>query len=122
MVSKRHGPIMDDYTVGYKKPPLHSRFQPGNRANPNGRRKRKTQSEVEIFKSVLNGQIFFRERGKLKRAPRIELMIMSLGAAARKGDVGAADMLLKLRAHCEKHGDINREKLVLVLRGSDADA
>jgi hypothetical protein len=28
------------YDVGYKKPPLHTRFQKGNRANPNGRPKR----------------------------------------------------------------------------------
>ena len=36
----------------------------------------------------------------------IELML-SLGSAALKGDVGAVAMLLKIRAHCETHGDIN---------------
>ena len=34
-------------------------------------------------------------------------LIMSLGSAALKGDVGAVAMLLKIRAHCETHGDIN---------------
>jgi hypothetical protein len=32
---------MADYEVGYKKPPRHSQFKKGNRANPHGRGKRK---------------------------------------------------------------------------------
>ena len=98
---------MDDYKVGYKKPPLHSQFKVGNRANLRGRGKRKVQTEAEIIKRVLNSPAEFRHRGKSKRAPRIELMIRSLGAAALKGDIGAAAMLLQIRAHCAKYGDIN---------------
>jgi len=30
---------MSDYEVGYKKPPRHSQFKPGNRGNPKGRGK-----------------------------------------------------------------------------------
>jgi hypothetical protein len=112
---------MDDYKVGYKKPPLHTQFKPGNRANPNGRGKRKGLTEAEILTNVMNDLVEFREGGKLKRAPRIELMVRSLGAAARKGDVGAADTLLKMRAHCEKHGDINPERAVFIVSGSDLD-
>src|SRR6266516_8150431 len=95
------------YEVGYKKPPRHSQFKPGNRCNPQGRGKRKVETEAEILKRVLNFPAEFRHRGKSKRAPRIELMIRRLGAAALKGDVGAAAMLLNIRAHCEKYGDIN---------------
>lgn len=113
---------MAEYEIGYKKPPVHSRFKLGNRANPNGRGKPKPLLESDILNSVLNDPVQYRERGKLKRAPRIELMIRSLGAAALKGDISAADMLLKMRAHCEKHGDINPQQTVLILTGSDADA
>jgi hypothetical protein len=95
------------YEVGYKKPPRHSQFKPGNRCNPQGRGKPKVETEAEIVKRVLNFPAEFRHRGKSKRAPRIELMIRSLGSAALKGDVDAAAMLLKIRAHCEKYGDIN---------------
>jgi hypothetical protein len=89
---------MADYKVGYKKPPLHSRFKPGNRVNPNGRRgKRKRPTEAEIAHEIMTQQVTFVEGGKSKRAPRITLMIKSLGAAALKGDVGAAEALLKIR-------------------------
>ncbi len=97
----------NSYEVGYKKPPRDSQFKPGNRANPKGRGKRKVASEAEILKRVLNFPAEFRHRGKSKRAPRIELVIKRFGASALKGDVGAAAMLLKMRAHFEKNGDIN---------------
>jgi hypothetical protein len=98
---------MADYEVGYKKPPRHSQFKAGNCANPKGRGKRKIPTEAEIIRNVLNSPIEFCERGKSKRAPRIEIMIKRFGAAALKGDPGAAEMLLEMRARLAKHGDIN---------------
>jgi hypothetical protein len=98
---------MPSYEVGYKKPPRASQFKPGNRANHHGRGKRKLVAEAEILKRVLNCQVEFRHRGKSKRAPRIELMVKRFGALALKGDVGAAALLLKMRTHFEKNGDIN---------------
>ena len=95
------------YEVGYKKPPRHSQFKPGNRANPRGRGKRKVATEAKILKRVLNFSAEFRHRGKSKRAPRIELTIKRFGASALKGNVGDAAILLKMRAHFEKNGDIN---------------
>ncbi len=68
---------------------------------------------------MLNFPAEFRHGGKSKRAPRIELMIRSLGSAALKGDVGAAAMLLKIRAHCEKYGDIN--PTIITMRVSKVD-
>jgi hypothetical protein len=59
------------------------------------------------MKNVMNFPAEFRHRGKSKRAPRIELTIKRFGAAALEGNVGAAEMLLTMRAHFEKHGDIN---------------
>ena len=93
---------MADYEVGYKKPPRHSQFKPGNRANPHGRGKRQGRTEAEIMNDVMNLPVEYREGGKLRRAPRIELLIKRHGAAALKGDVRAAATLLKLRARCEK--------------------
>ena len=59
----------------------------------------------------------FCERGKSKRAPRIEIMIKRVGAAALKGDPSAAAMLLEMRARLAKHGDINP----IIIRMSEAD-
>ena len=88
---------MADYKVGYKKPPRHSQFKPGNRANPRGRGKRERRTEAEIVHEIMTQPVSFREGGKSKRVSRIELMIKSFGAAALNGDVGAAEALLKIR-------------------------
>ena len=45
---------MANYEVGYQKPPRHSQFKAGNRANPQGRGKRKVPTEGEIMKNVMN--------------------------------------------------------------------
>ena len=105
---------MANYEVGYKKPPRHSQFKAGNRDNPKGRGKRKVATEGEILKNFMNFPAKYRHRGKSKRAPRIELAVKRFGAAARKGSVGAAAMLLTMRAHFEKHGDINPTKILII--------
>lgn len=111
---------MADYEVGYKKPPRHSQFKPGNRANPHGRGKRKRRTEAEIVNEVMSRPVKFHEGGKPKRASPIEIMIKSYGAAALKGDVGAAEMLLKIRENFEGHRAI--EPVVLRLSKSDMAA
>jgi hypothetical protein len=96
---------MNDYEVGYRKPPKHSQFRKGICPNPNGRGKRRDLQVGEIMKNVLNAKIEFRDRGQVKKASRIELTIRRLAASATSGDVASAAMLLKMRAHAEKNGD-----------------
>ena len=111
---------MTDYEIGYKKPPRDSQFKPGNRANPHGRGKRPRRIEAEIVNEVMNGWVNFREGGKLKRAPRIEILIKRYGAAALGGDVSAARALLKIRADFERHPAV--EPIVLRLTKRDLAA
>ena len=95
---------MTEYEVGYKKPPRSSQFKPGNRANPHGRRgKKKPRTEAQIIHDAMNGLVDFREGGKSKRIRRIELLIKSYGAAALRGDVSAAEALLKIRDQFAKN-------------------
>jgi hypothetical protein len=67
--------MMADDDVGYGKPPKHSRFKPGNNANPKGRPKRKPVAIADIIDNVLNGLAEYRERGRTKKARRRELTI-----------------------------------------------
>ena len=57
------------------------------------------------MKRVLNATTEFRDRGKVKKASRLELSVRRLAASAAKGDIGSAAWLLKLRAHAEKYRD-----------------
>jgi hypothetical protein len=111
---------MAHYEIGYKKPPRHSQFKPGNRANPHGRGKRKQKTESQIVYQIMNGSVEFRQGGKAKRAPRIELLIKSLGAAALKGDISAAEALLKIRQNFGKYRAI--EPIVIQVTKRDLAA
>jgi Family of unknown function (DUF5681) len=108
---------VSDYDVGYGKPAKHSQFKKGVCPNPRGRPKRGDVQAREILNKVLNAQIGFRERGKLKRASRIELSIRRLVALAAKGDVTSAACLLTLRAHAEKHHDDAGPTIIRIIGG-----
>ena len=96
---------MSDYDVGYGKPPKHSQFKKGVCPNPAGRGKRQELDGGKVMRNILNAPINYRDRGKSKKVPRIELMIRKLVAAAVKGDVASARSLLKVCVHAEKYGD-----------------
>ena len=108
---------MSDYNVGYGKPPKHSQFKKGVCPNPRGRTKRGGLQAREILNRVLNAQIDFRERGKLKKASRIELSIRRLAALAAKADITSAACLLTLRAHAEKHHDDAGPTIIRIIGG-----
>ena len=74
---------------------------PGVCPNPHGRGKCRDLKVAEILDKVLNAKTEFRERGKLKKASRIELSIRRFAALATKGDVASAAWFLKMRA-CQK--------------------
>lgn len=81
------------YTVGYAKPPVHTRFKPGKSGNPKGRTKghqnfntllRKTLSQtIEVFKS-----------GNKHKMPKYAVMITTLVNKALQGDMRAINVLL----------------------------
>lgn len=102
---------MTDSDGGYGKPPMHSRFKPGVSGNPKGRPPRKLLEAAAIIETVLNEKADYQERGTIKSASRWELSVRALVARAIKGDVKAADMLLDLRAHMERHGEKRTQRI-----------
>jgi Family of unknown function (DUF5681) len=80
---------MSGYEVGYGKPPMHTRFKKGVCANPRGRGKRRPLEAEKILEEVLMAEMDYKEGGKMRRAPRLEVAIRTLAAKAVKGDVPA---------------------------------
>jgi hypothetical protein len=87
--------VPDEY-VGYGSPPRHSRFKIGNREHLKRRKKQKGDL-ASVVQDFLETPTMYRDGRKLKRAPRIDVTLKKLQAAALKGDLGAIAQLMDLR-------------------------
>lgn len=83
------------YSVGYRKPPLHSRFKPGETGYAAGRRKgvRNLKSDVQ---RTLATPVKVKEGGRIRKKSTQESALMVLREKALSGDSRALDRLLEL--------------------------
>lgn len=89
-----------DYEVGYGKPPLHSRFQPGHsRGNRKGRKVGSTNLKTDL-QAELAEKVTLSENGKPIRLTKQRALVKAMVLKGIKGDQRAAtkafDLLLKL--------------------------
>jgi predicted phage terminase large subunit-like protein len=84
-----------DYTVGYGKPPEHSRFRKGQSGNPRGKVKGR-KSLKAILAEELSVRMTIGINGKQVTASRQQLMVQTLTARAAAGDTRAAKMVIEL--------------------------
>ena len=85
----------DGYDVGYKKPPTHTQFQPGQSGNPKGRPKG-TQNLATDLEEELSAKIPVTEGGKQQQTTKQRAMVKTLFAKALKGETRAASVLINL--------------------------
>src|SRR5258706_11992258 len=88
-------PSDDGFRVGYKKPPQHSRFQPGRSGNPHGKQKgvRNLGSDV---KRTLEVPVRLNEQGRARRVSTQHAVLLRLREKALKGDARSLDRFLEL--------------------------
>ena len=84
-----------DYKVGYGKPPEHSRFKPGQSANPAGRKKGVPNFKTDV-ENTLHLPVQLSESGKTKRVSTQQAVLARLKQMAVAGDGRALDAALKL--------------------------
>ena len=84
-----------EYTVGYCKPPTHSRFKPGQSGNPKGRPKGTRNLKTDL-QSELGGLITVTENGQRRRISRQEAILRRHSLKAMEGDHKAALLLFNM--------------------------
>ena len=74
--------------VGYKKPPTHSQFKPGQSGNRKGRPKGAFTAKG-LFRKVMNEKLTVTDKGRSIKLPSAELVFIALRNKALKGDLKA---------------------------------
>ena len=87
--------------VGYRRPPRHSRFQPGQSGNPGGR-PLGVKSLSDIVRKIVGQKVTVTENGRTRRIPRIEAILLRAASEASRGDAASLRLVLQL---AERHGE-----------------
>lgn len=96
MASKTPPPGGDTgYTVGYGKPPLSTRFRPGQSGNPAGRRKGLRNLMTDVQRTLVT-PVRVKEGGRMRTRSTQEGALLVLREKALQGDARALDRLLEL--------------------------
>jgi hypothetical protein len=83
------------YQVGYGRPPVAHRFQPGQSGNPKGRRKGARSLRTD-FLEMLKTPVPIIEEGKRRKVSTQQAVLMRLREKALKGDAKAIDQWIRL--------------------------
>jgi hypothetical protein len=103
--------------VGYRSPPVHSRFKPGVSGNPSGRRKG-SQNLRTLFDKILNEEVSLRDGDKVKKISKAEAILRGVIVGALRGDTRSLAMLLRMAEQAggfeEPATDISEIRRVIV--------
>ena len=83
------------FSVGYGRPPVHSRFKPGQSGNPKGRRKGQRNVRT-VVDGELSQRIKVREGNRTRSLTKLDAFVVTLVNAALKGDAKAWTSLINL--------------------------
>ena len=97
----------DSAPVGYKQPPTHLQFQPGQSGNPNGRPKG-TRNFKSDLRDELSETISFREGNRELSISKQRALIKRLVASAIEGDARSIATLMSFCARA--FGDDNDDQ------------
>ncbi len=86
-------PISTNYEVGYKKPPKHTRFKPGQSGNPRGRPKGTNNLKTDLMEE-LGEKIVIREGDRSQKVSKQRALLKSVVNRAIKGDARATAIAL----------------------------
>ena len=83
------------YKVGYRHPPLATRYRPGTSGNPRGRPKG-ARNLATVVASTLAERVVVTENGRRKRITKLEAAVKQLVNRAASGEARSMSLLLAL--------------------------
>lgn len=84
-----------DTKVGYRQPPVHSQFKPGQSGNPKGRPKG-TRNLASVVRAATSERVTIIENGKRKSITKLDAAVKQAANQAAGGDHRAMRLLVDL--------------------------
>jgi hypothetical protein len=84
----------DEYEVGYRKPPKHSRFQKGQSGNPRGKPHGRKNSAT-LLKQALLASVLVKQNGHQTKTTKLRVIVTRLIHQAMQGDYPSIRLLLR---------------------------
>ena len=86
----------DDYEIGYKKPPIHSRWRKGQSGNKKGRPKKKLgPSDIEkAFDEALGDWLAVNDNGTVRKIKKLKALAIQTVNKAVKGHHPSANLVM----------------------------
>jgi len=103
-------PGKSDYPVGYCKPPVHRRWQPGESGNRKGRPKGRPNLKTEV-KEIAAKKITFRDGETTHKVSMIAANILAHAVKGAKGDVRSAGLFFNMT---QKMGLLDDDDSIIV--------
>jgi hypothetical protein len=104
------------YAVGYCRPPVHTRFKPGQSGNPSGRAKG-SQNFKTLLDRILKEEISLQDGSQSRKISKAEAIMRRLIVGALKGDARDLHGLFRLAEQTgqfEEKPDLKRIERVIV--------
>ena len=89
------------YEVGYRKPPLHSRFKKGQSGNPAGRKKGVRSLNREVM-DALNERVAVSQNGRRRTVTKLQAALKQAFNKAAQGDTKATKLMLDLARQADQ--------------------
>jgi Family of unknown function (DUF5681) len=86
-------PAAENERVGYCRPPMGTRFRPGQSGNPRGRRKG-ARNLSAVIAAALSERVAVNENGRRCRISKLEAAVKQLVNRAASGETRATQLLL----------------------------
>jgi hypothetical protein len=90
-----NGDELEDYEIGYRKPPKSGQFKKGVSGNPSGRPKKLSDFASELARE-LNSKLVINENGKRKVIKKSEGLAKQLGNKAVSGNLPAVRLVMSV--------------------------
>jgi hypothetical protein len=107
---------IEEYEVGFMKPPKANRFVKGQSGNPSGRPKG-TNNWATTFKAALQQKVIITENGRQRQVTKMEAATMQLANKAAAGDPHSIRLMMQLVPSME--AELNKEGFTALSQAQD---